>query len=760
MKVLKARRTLITSIIAIVISFSLLIGVTFAWFTDTAQSGINKIKSGNLDVKVTYEGEELNENTKIFLDGNGEEMIWEPGASTYGEFEIANDGSLALKFQLELIYANATATPSGKTLADALCVYAITRGKNTGTDEVMGDVGLNALVVGEPVPGYDKENAPKFSDGVSVEAFLLPQEAVTLEIGVFWKPTENDNEFNIEGGLSIDFAVSLVATQAGYEAGAGGFIYDANAGFPGHIEIPNANGWSDEFNAIFNGKFKLVSDPETAIQLVDGQIEITDSEGVTTIPSDCITINGRNLTISGTGVLDGEYTVFEDGYIQKDGEIFAKSELTWVDLEEMEDHICLIINNGLVYDTYDGNTPANSEPIFALNELSQMTSDYIDSIGGDIDAFEEAYGYRFSEINEGEVTVGNVFDALAVQNIVEDGHYQFGYQFGYIGSYDHWGGLAHDEKTNDELRAIVNYGETDLDSIVTTSLYLAKPDGSMEKMTTDTVVEGGTIVLVQETKYYKDGVETNNVMFYDDYALYYEDGMTYREWMHENFIMELHDYCNCATTHTGIYIPEEYLDLPCEPGYISAIQGSLPQVGNDYFGYYYDGNWWHEPIFYSYGLVTIRNNNFSDEGYEFLGMAWEGGLQTDYKIYADEYYNHFIRQDREVVAVPFYSAFKAEEGLTVVDISEYLTLNGNQVVVDVAGLTSAYSLDSSVSVIPVFERDGYFVDCRDVNGNYDSVTNITSYEATEVSLSYGSFSNGATGITFYYNGVVYTGFAN
>ncbi len=232
MKVLKARRTLISSIIAIVISFSLLIGVTFAWFTDTAQSGINKIKSGDLDVKIAYEGEELTKNTKIFLDGNGEEMIWEPGASTYGDFEIANDGSLALKFQFEIIYMNATETPSGKTLADVLSVYAVALEKETGADETMGDARLDALVVGEAVPGYDKDNAPKFSDGVAVEAFLLPQEAVSLEIGVFWNPTDNDNEFNVDGGLSIDFAVSLVATQADYEVGADGFIYDANATYP------------------------------------------------------------------------------------------------------------------------------------------------------------------------------------------------------------------------------------------------------------------------------------------------------------------------------------------------------------------------------------------------------------------------------------------------------------------------------------------------------------------------------------------------
>ncbi|MBO7345174.1 MAG: hypothetical protein J6U92_04470, partial [Clostridia bacterium] len=173
MKVIKARQSLITSIIAIVLSFSLLIGSTYAWFTDTSTSGINKIQSGNLDVGLFYTNsytgteETVTENTPIFMDINGDPILWEPGASASGRFEVANDGSLSLKYNLSIITANATATPDGKTLEDALSVYVLTRLKDTGTDDVMQDPSLESLQIDSAVPSYDPMNMPALKDGLS-----------------------------------------------------------------------------------------------------------------------------------------------------------------------------------------------------------------------------------------------------------------------------------------------------------------------------------------------------------------------------------------------------------------------------------------------------------------------------------------------------------------------------------------------------------------------------------------------------------------
>ena len=46
------RRALLTSVLALLMCVAMLIGATFAWFTDTASTGVNKIQAGNLDLEV------------------------------------------------------------------------------------------------------------------------------------------------------------------------------------------------------------------------------------------------------------------------------------------------------------------------------------------------------------------------------------------------------------------------------------------------------------------------------------------------------------------------------------------------------------------------------------------------------------------------------------------------------------------------------------------------------------------------------------
>ena len=44
------KRALLTSVLALLMCVAMLIGTTFAWFTDTASTAVNKIQAGNLDV--------------------------------------------------------------------------------------------------------------------------------------------------------------------------------------------------------------------------------------------------------------------------------------------------------------------------------------------------------------------------------------------------------------------------------------------------------------------------------------------------------------------------------------------------------------------------------------------------------------------------------------------------------------------------------------------------------------------------------------
>ena len=46
------KRSLIASLLSVMLCMAMLIGSTFAWFTDNVTSGKNKIVAGNLDIEL------------------------------------------------------------------------------------------------------------------------------------------------------------------------------------------------------------------------------------------------------------------------------------------------------------------------------------------------------------------------------------------------------------------------------------------------------------------------------------------------------------------------------------------------------------------------------------------------------------------------------------------------------------------------------------------------------------------------------------
>ena len=95
--------SLLTSGLAWVMCVVMLVGTTFAWFTDTASTGVNKITAGNLHVEIqNKEGTKIENLEWVAKDGRAQDAIlWEPGATyTLTPFKIANTGKLALKYKM------------------------------------------------------------------------------------------------------------------------------------------------------------------------------------------------------------------------------------------------------------------------------------------------------------------------------------------------------------------------------------------------------------------------------------------------------------------------------------------------------------------------------------------------------------------------------------------------------------------------------------------------------------------------------------
>ena len=146
-----SKKALLSSAFALVLSVAMLIGTTFAWFTDTASTGVNKIVSGNLKVDIIGENsdshiEKLNFKKAAATDAEaGAAILWEPGCRYLTEgFRIANKGNLALKWKAQVNMNNiingkvegSTIAKDGKSLLDVIDFYVVTKAANGTETEV------------------------------------------------------------------------------------------------------------------------------------------------------------------------------------------------------------------------------------------------------------------------------------------------------------------------------------------------------------------------------------------------------------------------------------------------------------------------------------------------------------------------------------------------------------------------------------------------------------------------------------------------
>ena len=206
------KRALLSSVLAMILCLGLLIGTTFAWFTDSVTSGNNKIVAGNLDVALyhtngTDTAEEVTDTTKLF----DEVALWEPGAMVWEKLTVRNLGSLALKYTLSVNVSDVSVV-NEKSLADVLKVAVMTE-----------------------QPTRDNIKTATTQD---LETFALKGEGVldaktgvnTFYVAIYWAPTADDNDYNIAGEqLYATLGVNLLATQATVEKDSFNNQYDANA---------------------------------------------------------------------------------------------------------------------------------------------------------------------------------------------------------------------------------------------------------------------------------------------------------------------------------------------------------------------------------------------------------------------------------------------------------------------------------------------------------------------------------------------------
>lgn len=188
------KRSIILCALSLALCVALLVGSTFAWFSDSITNSGNTITAGNLTAQWSYRT--LNDDTAAYEPVSEElalfsaDTVWQPGEPHGYDFKVENTGSVDFEWELTIDLAD-TAGESQNNLTDVLVVYVNGAQSEVGfTDGAVVINGTLAATDGETTAGTD-ESFCEFS-----LAFAISESA--------------GNDYQ---NLSVSFSLVLTANQ-------------------------------------------------------------------------------------------------------------------------------------------------------------------------------------------------------------------------------------------------------------------------------------------------------------------------------------------------------------------------------------------------------------------------------------------------------------------------------------------------------------------------------------------------------------------
>lgn len=304
----QTKRALLTSVMALVMCVVMLLGTTFAWFTDTATANVNTIKSGNLDVVLQVRdssGSWITSNRALTwvknAAGSGQELLWEPGASyNLEEFRILNNGNLNLKYKV--IISGAT----GDTMLLDVIDFS---GKITDENNVVTD--LPSVSMNSTTP-------------VILDRALAAGKADTITLNGTMQTSANNTYMK----KAVDnITIAVYATQATGEYDSTRNDYDKFAEYPEVTTVQIAAGEATAVNEAVKNAITVAKTVDSATgkttptQIVlPANTTVTLESGVATPAqgqTSDIKITGDKTTKiefqNSTGGSDGSGTTYQDG---------------------------------------------------------------------------------------------------------------------------------------------------------------------------------------------------------------------------------------------------------------------------------------------------------------------------------------------------------------------------------------------------------------------------------------------------------------
>ena len=281
------KRALLTSVMALVMCVVMLVGTTFAWFTDTASTGVNKIVAGNLKVDIVDEsGETLDGKTLSFVNKEKQSnILWEPGATFFTQgFKIANKGNLALKYKVVV---------SGIT----------------------GDTGLLKVMKFDVVSAMEKTGSEV--DFTTIPGTLLPSTSDTPNVsGTYYlRGHMDENAGNEYKNMTLTgISVTVYATQLNSEFDSFDNDYDKDAEYSADVWDGTAADTDELAAATDTNKVVTVDSGKLLAALVEAVNSGSNYDGYTIKLTKNIDLNGHEWTPIGTkgtanvfkGTFDGD----------------------------------------------------------------------------------------------------------------------------------------------------------------------------------------------------------------------------------------------------------------------------------------------------------------------------------------------------------------------------------------------------------------------------------------------------------------------
>ncbi|MBQ8549764.1 MAG: hypothetical protein IJ426_00295 [Clostridia bacterium] len=197
-KTKSTKRALLTSALALLMCVSMLIGSTFAWFTDSVTSAGNTIQSGTLKVDlVDAQGNSLEGEVLEFVDQDDNDL-WEPGC-TYKleEVYVANKGNLALKYEIAINGIDGNAK-----LLEAIEWTVTVDGVATDLADLKGSLAKGETSKAIVLSGHMKEEAGNEYQGLTAEGISIVVYATQL--------TSESDSFNNQYDAAAEYAASTM----------------------------------------------------------------------------------------------------------------------------------------------------------------------------------------------------------------------------------------------------------------------------------------------------------------------------------------------------------------------------------------------------------------------------------------------------------------------------------------------------------------------------------------------------------------------